>query len=70
MFHATASKDKYEQGKTFEETVGDYDKTDQVKVLEYRETKNGDQLLVLGKVKNQGTTPVSSIEIESDFDYL
>jgi hypothetical protein len=41
-----------------------------VKVLEYRETKNGDQLLVLGKVKNQGTTPVSSIEIESDFDYL
>jgi hypothetical protein len=66
MFYATASKDKYEQVKTFEETVGDYDKTDQVKVLEYREAKNGDQLLILGKVENQGTTPVSSIEIEAE----
>jgi len=43
-----------------------FDKTGQVKIVDYRETMNGSQLLVLGSIKNTGATPASSISIEAE----
>ena len=43
-----------------------HDKTSDIEILEYRETKHGDQLLILGEVKNIGTKTVSSIQLEAE----
>jgi len=64
LFHSNTAEAKTEQSNYAEPSFPDFDKTDQVRILEYREVKNGDQLLILGKIQNQGAKPVSSIHLE------
>jgi len=49
-----------------EKFMKERDKTDQVKIVQFREVKQGKQLLVLGTVENIGATPVGSILVEAE----
>lgn len=44
----------------------DADKTGQVKIVKYHESKNGEQLLILGVTENTGNSAVGSIRIEAE----
>ena len=46
--------------------MSEFDKTAQIKILDYREEMNGQRLLILGAVNNQGPDRVSSIRIEAE----
>jgi hypothetical protein len=39
---------------------------DQIKIMQFREAKNGKQLLILGTIQNAGETAVGSIQIEAE----
>lgn len=52
--------------KTIERFASENDKKDQVKINQFREVKNGKQLLILGTVENTGETSVGSIQIEAE----
>lgn len=43
-----------------------YDRTDQLKIIDYREQKTGNQLLILGTIENIGNKNASSIKIEAE----
>ncbi|MCU7930716.1 MAG: FxLYD domain-containing protein [Candidatus Thiodiazotropha sp. (ex Codakia rugifera)] len=47
-------------------SLSEFDKTNQIKVLEYREELSGKQLLILGSIKNEGTGKASSIRLEAE----
>lgn len=49
-----------------EKFMSDSDKSGQVKIAQFREVKNGKQLLILGTVENTGETPVGSIRVEAE----
>jgi hypothetical protein len=51
---------------TMERYMSDSDKTNQVRIIQFREVKNGKQLLILGTIENTGETPVGSIQIEAE----
>jgi hypothetical protein len=51
---------------TMEKFMADSDKSNQVKITQFRESKNGKQLLILGTVENSGETSVSSVRIEAE----
>ena len=56
-----------ESGKEVAESfMADSDKSNQVKITQFREVKNGKQLLILGTVENAGETPVGSIRVEAE----
>ncbi len=41
-------------------------RTSQIEILEQREQNNGEQLLILGKIKNTGNKIASSIQLEAE----
>ena len=43
-----------------------YDRTDQIEILDYREQLQGDQLLILGKITNSGDSHANSIQLEAE----
>ena len=43
-----------------------YDKAGQIEIDEYRESKNGNQLLILGTITNAGEDQVSSVQLEAE----
>jgi hypothetical protein len=49
-----------------ESYMSSYDKTSQIRIDEYRETINGNQLLILGSISNTGKARVSSVELEAE----
>ncbi len=49
-----------------EQYMEEADKTAQIKILQYRERKNGDQLLILGTIENTGNSSASSIRLEAE----
>jgi hypothetical protein len=56
-----------EDGKeTMEQFMSNSDKTNQIKITQFREVKNGKQLLILGTVENTGESSVGSIRVEAE----
>ena len=51
---------------TMEKLMSDSDKTNQIKITQFREVKNGKQLLILGAVENTGETSIGSIRVEAE----
>lgn len=49
-----------------EKFMSDSDKSGQVKIAQFREVKNGKQLLILGTVENTGESPAGSIRVEAE----
>lgn len=47
-----------------EKMMSEMEKTDQVRIKDFRESANGNQILIIGSVENTGSTPVGSIQIE------
>ncbi|MDH5633283.1 MAG: FxLYD domain-containing protein [Gammaproteobacteria bacterium] len=43
-----------------------YDKSDQVRIVSYRETRTGNRLLVLGEIENAGKGNVTSVHLEAE----
>ncbi len=50
----------------FAEAALDYDRTDHIEVTQFREQKNGEQLLVLGTIQNTGDKSTNSITLEAE----
>ena len=46
--------------------TSNFDMADQIKIQEFREQKNGNQLLILGSIVNSGDKKASSIQIEAE----
>jgi len=46
--------------------ASDFDKSEQIKIVKFRETTTNNQLLILGSIKNTGSTPVRSINLEAE----
>jgi len=42
------------------------EKADQVKVLEFRESRNGPQLLILGTIENTGSDTLNSVSLQAE----
>jgi hypothetical protein len=49
-----------------EQYMDEADRTSNVKIVQFRESHNGEQLLILGVIENTGNSPVSSIRIEAE----
>lgn len=49
-----------------EQYIDQSDKTVQVKIVEFHESKRGEQLLILGVIENTGASNVSSIQLEAE----
>ncbi len=49
-----------------ENFLDESDRTDQIRIINFRESKNGDQLLILGVIENTGDTPLGSIRLEAE----
>lgn len=49
-----------------EALFSDYDKSNQIKLLEQREEMSGKHLLILGSIKNEGSLQVGSIRLEAE----
>lgn len=47
--------------------MSSFDKSDNIEIVEYRDVRYGDQLLVLGTVRNNGTVRISTIQLEAEF---
>lgn len=44
----------------------EFNRAKQIQILEQREQKHGEQLLILGKIKNSGDNKASSIQLEAE----
>jgi len=55
-----------EDGDALSSFTSNYDRTDQVKLIDFREQKNNNQLLILGSIENIGTKKAGSIQIEAE----
>ena len=64
-FMIEASYDS-EVGDAISNLTSNLDKTGQIKIQEFREQKNGNQLLILGKIVNSGDEKASSIQLEAE----
>ncbi|MET0089930.1 MAG: FxLYD domain-containing protein [Candidatus Thiodiazotropha sp.] len=49
-----------------ENYLDESDKTDQIRIVSFRESMNADQLLILGVIENAGDTPLGSIRLEAE----
>lgn len=49
-----------------ERMMSEMEKTDQVRIKDFRESANGNQVLIIGSVENTGNMPVGSIQIEAE----
>lgn len=56
----------FEESDVISNITEQFNKSSQVKILEHNESKYGEQLLILGKIKNTGKTDVSSIQLEAE----
>ena len=63
LWQSSAVEDAAELAETL---VPDSDRSSQVKIRQFREAKNGKQLLILGIVENTGGTSVGSIRVEAE----
>ena len=53
--------------KSFEEEFSsNFNSTDQIEIISHKEKKNGNQLLILGEIKNTGNKKASSIKLEAE----
>ena len=59
-------EDSYEGSDVISNISEQFNKSSQIKILEHNEEKYGEQLLILGKIKNTGKTDVSSIQLEAE----
>ncbi len=69
MFEATMMEEmgeEFEANDAMSEFKSQFDKTTQVEILERYESKIGEQLLILGKIKNIGNDDVDSIQLEAE----
>ena len=55
-----------EDGSAISNLTSNFDRTDQIKIQEYREQKNGNQLLILGSIVNSGDKKTRSIQLEAE----
>lgn len=51
---------------TVDKMVAEHDKTNQIRIVNYREVKNGNQVFILGSVENTGADTVGSIQLEAE----
>jgi hypothetical protein len=49
-----------------EKVMAPPDETSKVRIVDFREVRNGNRLLILGSVRNTGAAPVGSIQIEAE----
>ncbi len=49
-----------------ESFLSDFDKSDQIKILNHREEMNGKHLLILGSIRNEGPDKAGSIRLEAE----
>ncbi|MES9831745.1 MAG: FxLYD domain-containing protein [Candidatus Thiodiazotropha sp. DIVDIV] len=49
-----------------ENLLSDFDKSEQIKVIEHREEMNGERLIILGSILNEGNETASSIQLEAE----
>ena len=53
-------------GGVISKLTSNFDRAGQIKIREFREQKNGNQLLILGSVVNSGDEKASSIQLEAE----
>ena len=59
-------EDSFEAGGMASAFQSQFDKSTQIEIVEFHESKIGDQLLILGSIKNKGKSSVNSINIEAE----
>ncbi|MCP4492640.1 MAG: hypothetical protein GY820_35830 [Gammaproteobacteria bacterium] len=55
-----------EDGSVMSSLTSNFDRAEQIKINNYREQKNGNQLLILGSIVNKGDKKASSIQLEAE----
>jgi len=49
-----------------EKMMAEFDKTDYIRIVDFRESMNGNQVLILGTIENTGPMAIGSIQIEAE----
>jgi hypothetical protein len=49
-----------------EKMMEEFDKTDYIRIVDFRESMNGNQVLILGTIENTGPMAIGSIQIEAE----